>query len=191
MLDKKFFDDLINDYSHQSKSRREIITATGPILFAAKTAIFSLHRGEEKKAHQNLEAATVALKSLQKEYPLDRLEEEGSYKAAIEEFSEASFLEQVVLKKTLSLNPEISLSYEAYLGGLCDLVGELVRLATNRAASGQLEAPAELKLLADEVLATLAPANFTGYLRTKYDQANSHLRKLEQMAYEIRLRQNL
>ena len=94
------------------------------------------------------------------------------------------------MEKTLSANLEISLSYEAYLGGLCDLVGELVRLATNRAAAGQLEAPAKLKIIAAKVLAILAPANFTGYLRTKYDQANSHLRKLEQMAYEIRLRQN-
>ncbi len=30
--------------------------------------------------------------------------------------------------------------------------------------------------------------DMTGYLRTKYDQARGHLRKLEQMAYEIKLR---
>lgn len=190
MLNKKFFADLIANYRDQSESRREIIAATAPVLFAAKTAIFSLHRGEEEKARQYLETATTTLKTLQTDYSIKRLEEEGTYRAAVEEFAEASFLEQVVLKNTLSANPEVTLNYEAYLGGLCDLVGELVRLATNRAAAGQLEAPAELKVLADEILATLAPANFTSYLRTKYDQANSHLRKLEQMAYEIRLRQN-
>jgi len=190
MTNKNFFKSLIDDYSRQSKSRRAIIAASSPVLFEAKTAIFSLHRDELEKAHESLERATATLKTLQSDYSLTRLEEEGAYKAAVEEFTEASFLEQVILEKTLSANLEISLSYEAYLGGLCDLVGELVRLATNRAAAGQLEAPAKLKIIAAKVLAILAPANFTGYLRTKYDQANSHLRKLEQMAYEIRLRQN-
>jgi len=32
--------------------------------------------------------------------------------------------------------------------------------------------------------------DMTGYLRTKYDQARGHLRKLEQMAYEIKLKIN-
>ena len=30
--------------------------------------------------------------------------------------------------------------------------------------------------------------DMTGYLRTKYDQSRGHLRKLEQMTYEIKLR---
>ena len=190
MTDKKFFKKLINDYRDQSKSRRAIIAASSPVLFEAKNTIFSLHRDELKEAHESLKRATKSLKMLQNNYSLARLEEEGAYKAAVEEFTEASFLEQVISKKKLGANLEINLNYEAYLGGLCDLVGELVRLATNQAAAGKLEAPAELKIIAAEILAILAPANFTGYLRTKYDQANSHLRKLEQMAYEIRLRQN-
>ncbi len=37
-------------------------------------------------------------------------------------------------------------------------------------------------------MAQLVDLDLTGYLRTKYDQARGHLRKLEQMAYEIKLR---
>jgi len=68
------------------------------------------------------------------------------------------------------------------------MVGELVRYATNQAAAGKFSAVAKIKKNAEDIMAQLIDFDMTGYLRTKYDQARGHLRKLEQMAYEIKLR---
>jgi len=68
------------------------------------------------------------------------------------------------------------------------MIGELVRYATNQAAAGKFSAVAKTKKLAEDIMGQLIDFDMTGYLRTKYDQARGHLRKLEQMAYEIRLR---
>ncbi|NCU39644.1 hypothetical protein EOL99_01995, partial [Candidatus Falkowbacteria bacterium] len=76
----------------------------------------------------------------------------------------------------------------AYLGGTCDMIGELVRYATNQAASGKFKQVAKIRSQADSIMAQLLDFDMTGYLRTKYDQARGHLRKLEQMTYEIKLK---
>jgi len=66
----------------------------------------------------------------------------------------------------------------------------MVRYATNRAAKGKYETVAEMKEKGESIMSNLLDFDLTGYLRTKYDQARGHLRKLEQMAYEIRLRKD-
>ncbi len=189
MIKEEFIKKISADYAAQTTARRDIVATSGPALFQAKTAIFALQRHDLAAARQNLQTAEEILKQLQQKYDISRLEEEGSYRAALEEFSEASFLERVLLEQPLDAHTDLHLNYEAYLGGLFDLLGELVRLATNKAASGDLSAPARYKEVASDILNQLSKSDFTGYLRTKYDQANGHLRKLEQMAYEIRLRQ--
>jgi len=83
--------------------------------------------------------------------------------------------------------PGIKIAYDSYLGGLCDLIGEMVRLATNRATRGDYKSAAVLKEQAETIMAELLDFDLTGYLRTKYDQARGHLRKLEQISYEIKL----
>ena len=80
------------------------------------------------------------------------------------------------------------LDYEGYLGGVCDMIGELVRYATNRATAGKFNEVGKIKKIADNTMTQLIDFDMTGYLRTKYDQSRGHLRKLEQMAYEIKLR---
>jgi predicted translin family RNA/ssDNA-binding protein len=80
------------------------------------------------------------------------------------------------------------LGYESYLGGLCDLTGELVRRAVNRAAAGYAEEVSGIKAIIDDIMAELVAFDMTGYLRTKYDQAKGNLRKIEQISYEIKIR---
>ena len=45
-----------------------------------------------------------------------------------------------------------------------------------------------LKTTADAVVRGLTEMDFSGYLRTKYDQAKSHLRKAEEILYDLSLR---
>ena len=90
--------------------------------------------------------------------------------------------------KAVTAFKETNLNYDSYLGGLCDLTGELVRRAVNQAAAGKTEEVEKMKKTISDVMAELVEFDMTGYLRTKYDQAKGNLRKIEQIDYEIKLR---
>jgi len=188
MINDKFLSDLKKDYQANESQRRQIISAANNILFEAKKTIFALQRQDFKTAEEKLKNIQGALKNLEDRFGAPRLRQEGAYRAAAEEYLEGQTFQAVIKNKKIEAVEGLHLDYEAYLGGVCDLIGELVRYATNQAASGKFLAVAKIKKSADDIMAQLVDFDMTGYLRTKYDQARGHLRKLEQMAYEIKLR---
>jgi predicted translin family RNA/ssDNA-binding protein len=188
MINKKFLDDLKRDYQANESERRQIISASNGILFEAKKTIFSLQRQDFKTAEIKIAEMEKALASLEKRFGSERLKKEGAYKAAAEEYLEGKTFYLIIKKKDIIATPGLSLDYESYLGGVCDLIGEMVRYATNQAAKGKFAEVAKIKKAAEDIMAQLIDFDMTGYLRTKYDQARGHLRKLEQMAYEIKMR---
>ena len=117
-----------------------------------------------------------------------RLAQEGSYKAGVEEYVEAKMLNKLVSGEKVDAIKGITINAESYLGGICDLTGELVRQAVNRAAAGKLKEVARSQGAIEDIMAELVEFDMTGYLRTKYDQAKGNLRKIEQINYEINLR---
>lgn len=190
MINPTFITQLKSDYKKREQERRQIISRSNDVLFQAKKTIFALHREDLKLAEENFINMETVLKKMEKDFSVTRIREEGAYRAAAEEYVEAKTLAMVINGKKITAIKGLRLGYDSYLGGLCDLIGEMVRLSTNHAAKGRYETVAEMKEKAEEIMNSLLEFDFTGYLRTKYDQARGHLRKLEQMAYEIRLRQD-
>lgn len=188
MINDKFLSNLKDNYRANESERRQIISASNNILFEAKKNIFALQRDDFKVAEVKMKDMETALKNLEERFGFERLHREGAYKAAAEEYLEGKTLYLAIKNKPIEAVKGISLDYEAYLGGVCDMIGELVRYATNRAAGGKFSEVAKIKKLAEDIMGQLIDFDMTGYLRTKYDQARGHLRKLEQMAYEIKLR---
>lgn len=188
MINKKFIEQLKKDYREQESERRQIISLSNNVLFHSKKAIFSLHRADIKTADAKLKEMEDTLIQLEKKFSIKRIEEEGAYRAAVEEYAEAKLLSFVVKGEKIDRIKKLKLGNDAYLGGICDLLGEMVRLATNAAAAGNFDQVEKIKKLANDIMDQLIDFDMTGYLRTKYDQARGHLRKLEQMAYEIKLR---
>lgn len=188
MIEKKFLDTLKKDYQANESERRQIISASNAILFEAKKTIFSLQRQDLKTAETKLTEMEKSLANLEKRFGADRLKKEGAYKAAAEEYLEGKTFYCIIKKKNITPTSGLNLDYESYLGGVCDLIGEMVRYATNQAAKGKFAEVAKIKKAADDIMSQLIDFDMTGYLRTKYDQARGHLRKLEQMAYEIKMR---
>lgn len=188
MIEKKLLENLKANYSKNGNERRKIISTSNDILFKAKKAIFAIQKLDEKSAETWFKEMETAFKDLEKTFGAERLAREGAYKAAAEEYMEGKTLWQAVRGKNIEVVKDITFDYESYLGGICDMIGELVRYATNQAAAGKFTAVAKTKKIAESTMEELADFDMTGYLRTKYDQARSHLRKLEQMAYEIKLR---
>lgn len=188
MLDKKFLEKLKQDYQNNESERRQINAAANNILFIAKKIIFAIQRNDFKTANELLQDAEKSLSSLENKFGAERLRREGSYRAAAEEYAEGRTFYDLIKNKKINSAKNLHLDYEAYLGGICDLIGELARYANNQAAAGKFNAVAKIKKTSDEIMAQLIDFDMTGYLRTKYDQARGHLRKLEQMDYEIKLR---
>jgi len=188
MINKKFFSKLKSDYDAHERERRQIISLSNVVLHDSKRVIFSLHRGDDKKAGESLKEIEKILIKLENDFSYNRLTHEGAYNAAVEEYVEAKMLFKVLQKEKVDEISGITLSVDAYLGGICDLAGELVRLATNKAAAGKFKEVEKIKEIVNDIMAELVEFDMTGYLRTKYDQAKGHLRKIEQVAYEVKLR---
>ncbi|MBN2884362.1 hypothetical protein JXE04_00325 [Patescibacteria group bacterium] len=190
MINKSLVSKLKENYGQREKERRQIISRSNDVLFQAKKTIFALQREELKEGEEKIKAMEDLLKKMEKDFGFIRLREEGAYHAAAEEYVEAKTFAAIISDKNITEIKGIKLGYDSYLGGFCDLIGEMVRYATNRAAKGKYETVAEMKEKGEAIMSNLLDFDLTGYLRTKYDQARGHLRKLEQMAYEIRLRKD-
>ena len=188
MINKKFIQKLKNKHDKKISERRQIISLANVVLHNSKRVIFSLHRGDVKKAESMLEEIEKVLMKLEKKFSFDRINKEGSYKAGAEEYVEAKMFYLSFTGKKLNEFKKINLEYDSYLGGLCDLTGELVRRATNQAAAGKTKEVLKIKKEINDIMAELVEFDMTGYLRTKYDQAKRNLRKIEQIDYEIKIR---
>ncbi len=188
MINANLLKELKRDYKNNESERHNIIEITNKLLFEAKKAIFALQRQDYKTAELKFKDIEKKFKNLERHFGIDRLQKEGTYRAATEEYLEGKTFYAIIKHKKINKIKELTLNYEAYLGGICDLIGELVRFATNQAANGKFNEVAKIKRIADNIMAQLVDFDLTSYLRTKYDQARGHLRKLEQMTYEIKLR---
>jgi predicted translin family RNA/ssDNA-binding protein len=188
MLNKDFFEKLRGDYQKSNSERRQIISVSNNVLNDSKRTIFALHRGDLSAAEANFAAVEASLKEMEKNFGFDRNEDEGAYKAAVEEYVEAKMFYYFLVGKEIDAIPEVKLDYDSYIGGISDYTGELVRYATNQAAAGNFEKVEEVKREINDVISELLNFDLTSYLRTKYDQARHNLRKIEEMAYEVKLK---
>lgn len=188
MLDHKFFIKLKNDYHQYAKYRQQIISIADKALVNSKQAIFSLHRDETNKAEKLLQKTEKLFVSLKKYFQKNSLlENEGAYKAALEEYVEAKlFWQALKYEKITPIDGKTKLSFTNYLGGLCDLTGELLRKIVLFATNEEYGRAKKMKELIASIVAELIKFNLTGYLRTKYDEAKRNLKKAEEILYDIR-----
>ncbi|MDD4333412.1 MAG: hypothetical protein PHT51_04855 [Patescibacteria group bacterium] len=188
MINKKFIEKLKKEYAEGNSERRQIISLANVALHDSKRVIFSLHRGDDEIAAESLAAIEEVLKKLEKKFGYSRIMEEGSYKAAVEEYVEAKTLFMVISGQKIDAIKGLKIDVDGYLGGICDLTGELVRRAVNMAAAGHRDGVPKINKIINDIMAELVQFDMTGYLRTKYDQAKGNLRKIEQINYEVNLR---
>ena len=190
MLDKKYFDLVRQELLDYSAKRRGIIKEAGDAQFLAKKAIFALQRDDASEAQNYLSQAEKILVDLNLKYKKDLgIFEEGSYKAALEEFVEASIFNQYLQKKNIGKLPKITVDSDIFIGGLCDVPGELLRYAIKSATEKKYDEVKRCRQVADEIIVELVDMNLTGYNRQKFDQAKQALNKLEQVLYEVSIRE--
>ncbi len=191
MLNKSLITKLKKDYQSHQDMRHQLIQQSNAALRSSKQAIFSLHRDDLSAAKQllaDVERTFLALqKGLLKKHP--QLKQQGAYLAALEEFVEASLLYQVFTAGSIGPIAKVEIGADQYIGGLCDLTGELTRQAVLKATEQDYETVEQYYSLVEETVGALLQFDLVSHLRQKYDDAKRNLKRLEGIRYDISLRQ--
>lgn len=189
MLDKRFLQTVRKELLNYAQKRREVIKFAGDAQFLSKKTIFSLQAGLLDEAKKSLNEAKKILLSISKKYKnTTGLFDEGSFKAALEEFVEASLFLAFVENKKLGKTENLEVDFDIYVGGLCDVPGEILRFAIKSATQRNISEVKRCYKVAEEIINELVDMNLTGYNRQKFDQAKQALNKLQQVVYEVSLK---
>jgi predicted translin family RNA/ssDNA-binding protein len=188
-MQQETFERIKEQYSQSEKHRQTIIKNGNAALRSAKQAIFALHRNNPDEAKEHLQAAEETFADSEEiidDFP--KLNYQGAHRAALEEYVEAKLFLDYVEGGGFGSVPERAERPDAYLAGLSDFTGELVRLATRRATDGEYEVVDRATEAVSDIVQFLLELDLRGHVRKKADQAKRNLRKLEDMRYEIGLR---
>ncbi|MFA6485827.1 MAG: hypothetical protein WCT40_00450 [Candidatus Magasanikbacteria bacterium] len=189
MLSKTYIQKIKKEYLDYAEKRRDVIKFSGDALHCAKRAIFAMHRRETDDAGSRLAEAEKILKQLNQDFSgQNELFDEGSYRAALEEYVEAKLFCEFVMTGKMSEIDAMPVDSDVFLAGLCDVPGELCRYAVNSATNRQFDTVAKCKTAAEEIIGELMEFDLTSYLRNKFDQAKGALNKIEQIVYEVSLK---
>ena len=200
LLPKDELKDLRTRMEHRDELREAIIKKSRDGQKAAKQSIFALHRGDKNKAFallQECEACIVndLLPIVNEEPPL----RSGSFSNVMEEYAEAKLFyawlygkedsEQAPVGDMLLLNDfKLTLTMEEYLGGVCDLTGEVGRFAVERGTARDIDS-VKLALhtcgLIQSAFQTMQKT--PNSINKKMDQNRRSVEKLERMLYEMSL----
>ena len=191
MLHKGLQSQLQKEYAANRTMRHKLIGQSNDALKSAKQAIFSLHRGDKKKAKATLAALKKTFKDLQAGLLKKnaQLKLQGAYLAAVEEYVEAELFYQALTGKQIKPVAGLEIGAEQYIGGLCDMTGELTRQAVMKATAKDFAAVEEYTKIVEEVVGTLIKFDLVGHYRQKYDDAKRNLKRLEGIRYDISLRE--
>lgn len=151
----------------------------------SKLAIFAMQRDEVPQGKQKLEAARKLIQACAKQIKRQpTLVGESSWGSALEEYCEAHLF-ATYLDGKLSLPVEVENEPDVILGGLADLAGEIARHSVLRATVKDRRSLEKAHEIALKIVETLAALDLTGSLRAKFDQTKQHLRKIEDLRYDL------
>jgi len=190
-INSEEFDEIRGRMEARDEMRENLIKRSRDGQKAAKQAIFALHRNDWKRAKSLIGECELVISELlpvSQEEPFLRY---GSFSNVLEEYAEAK-LYLIWLEEKRVANPSEFPMLEPveYLGGLCDLTGEVGRFAVQRGTkrdSSGVKWCLETNLSILNALQTLSLPN---KLNKKIDPLRSSVEKLEKIMYELSLIQH-
>ena len=180
-IDKKDFSAIRVELKKSEEKRESLIQESRNIIRLSKHIIYAIHRDDLKKAESLSKKITAMAKKLPEH---DR--STGLKHVAQQEYVEAIALLSFVKSNKVPNRKYFGVPTEAYLGGISDLSGELLRLAVNKAIKKKYDEVAKIKAVVEEIYGEFLQLDLrNGELRKKSDQIKWNLQKLEDMAYNI------
>ncbi|MBP7005831.1 hypothetical protein KBB27_01780 [Patescibacteria group bacterium] len=173
----------------RESAKRELATVAQRMQTTSKRAIFAVHRDDLETAlallEETHEAESLGEALCRQEASLAH---EGIWRAAREEQLEAELLVAILLEREIALPTN---DPERVIGACSDVVGELARVLVRDVTQGDLARVERLKSVAQDLLGFLLEFDATGGARQKVDQARQHLRKIEDVAYDLAVRRGV
>lgn len=186
MLNPSFLKKLAKKHKERSASRRALQQLSADILAASKRSIFATQRNDATGSSKELRDGASMLQKAKALLKKDaELAHEGMWRAALEEFAEASMYHRAVAGESVGEVKELPEDAELYVGALSDLTGELTRSAVLAATKRDAASVKRYNDLVRDVVAFLLTMNLTGNSRQKFDQAKQNLRKIEEIAFTL------
>ena len=174
----------IQDYDTE---REKLIKQSRVVLKLSKQIIYAVHRdelSEAKRLVDQIEKERKKLDDIAKHS--HKMEYEGSYKVAIQEYVEALLFYNFVKEGKLI---DMKVLAEHFVLGLADLPGELVRKAVFLAGKGEVDKVVKIKDEVDKVYGELLKFDFRNNdIRRKVDAVKYDLRKLEDLVLDLKLK---
>lgn len=191
MLNKNDFNRMRNEISKFDQQREEIIKKSRDILKSSKQAIYSVHRSQLNNAEQLLKKAKKDIAIINGKITKDKgLESIGAFSGAMQEFVEASCYHSFAKKKRIPTRKELGARADDYLMGLCDLTGELGRKAVAYTIKKEFKAVERIRKLVEEIYGEFLKFDFrNSELRKKSDAIKWNLKKIEEIMYDINLKE--
>ncbi len=172
------------------EQRELLIKKSRDVLKLSKQVIYAVHRDELAAAEKLSAQIRKEKEALEKIAQHDlSLEDEGSYRVALQEYAEALLYFSFIRNKKLAARKELGIEPLHYVLGLCDLPGELVRKAVFLAGKGRFDEVVAIRDLVDELYGELLAFDFRDNdIRRKFDAVKYDLRKLEDLVLDLKLK---
>ncbi len=191
MINKQDFRKIRKDMASYEAKREKLVRKSRDIVKLSKQIIYSVHRDDMKKADslvKQMKKELKLIKILAKANP--RLLFSGSTKIAEQEAGEALAYYSVIKHKRLPTRTALGVDAEHYLLGICDLTGELGRKAINSVTKGDFKTPVLIRNLVGEIYHQFQLMDLrTSELRKKADSIKYDLKKLEDLALQLKLKE--
>ena len=189
-LDKNSFKLMRQDFEKYDEYREELIKISRKMLQNSKKAIYSIHRNDLAEAKNLLDNSQKLIKQTEVIIKKDNhLAGVGAYSEALEEYVEASCYYDYIKNNKIPTNKELNVDTDAYIPGLCDLVGELVRKAINASIKGDYQTSLDIRSFVEEIYEELMMFDFKNSpTRKKFDSIKYGLEKLEDLALKIKFK---
>lgn len=193
MINKHDFQDMLNEFQEHDAMRENLIKKSRDVLKLTKQVIYAVHRDD-------LTDAGAFVREMQKQLGLlneyvkknQKMYHEGSYKVAVQEYVEAMLYYHFVRDNRLMARDELGVETDYYLLGVCDLSGELVRRAIASASKGKYKEAFVIKDMLDRLYEELLKFDIReSELRRKFDSIKYDINKMEELCFELKLKEKV
>jgi len=189
MLNKKEFEKIRKELADHELKRETIIQKSREMINLSKRIIYALHRDDISSASSFVKEIEKQKKDLESvNVKLDT----NINLVAFQEYAEALCYYSYIKNNKIPTKDFLKIPNDSYLMGLCDLTGELVRKAIKDVIQRKYKQALDIKNLVEEIYDEFLQFNFrNNELRVKSDQIKWNLKKLEDVVFELKLKDKL
>ena len=182
MLDKDNFKKIQKELQEFEEKREEVIQLSRQIITLSKRIIYGLQRNDVDKK------LIAEIRQMVKKLPKETYDT-GMQSVAVQEYVEAVCFYEMLITNKVPTDKDLGVYVYEYLLGLCDLTGELVRKAVQCVINKDYQQALNIKDLVEDIYGEFLKLDLrNGELRKKADSIKWNLKKLEDVAYDLKIK---